>query len=318
MFSVVIPLYNKETSIKRTITSVLNQTFKDFEIIVVNDGSIDESPKIVAEMAKSDRRIKLISQENKGVSVARNRGVKESTQPYIAFLDGDDEWLSVYLESIFTIVKKYPKAGMICSAGLVTCDGNIYTRLATKYKNTDCIIDYFQNPHVFTHTSATVIRKEIFNKTNGFPVGMKMNQDFACFFNIAMISPVVYNGRLLTVYYGNIPGQTTSNIGKTNKKIHYQTDRLNYCYRKWCEIGSKKKTFIIFTKYEIRAIILNAFNNNNKYIIKYILDNLDSDLLKKFNKLEISLYRHSYILSKIYIYLTKCIWRLHGFPVLKS
>ena len=76
MFSVVIPLYNKELSIKNTIQSVLNQTFQDFEIVVVNDGSTDNSLHVLKEI--DDTRIRIINKTNGGVSSARNRGIKEA------------------------------------------------------------------------------------------------------------------------------------------------------------------------------------------------------------------------------------------------
>ena len=87
-FSVVIPLYNKEHYIGKTLKSVLNQTFQDFEIIVVNDGSTDHSLD-AARSIKSDR-VQIISQENAGVAVARNTGIEHASAEYIAFLDADD------------------------------------------------------------------------------------------------------------------------------------------------------------------------------------------------------------------------------------
>jgi len=90
MFSVVIPLYNKERSVKNTIESVLNQTFQDFEVIVVNDGSTDNSLEVVKSF--NDERIRIINQKNSGVSSARNRGIKEAKYEWIAFLDADDLW----------------------------------------------------------------------------------------------------------------------------------------------------------------------------------------------------------------------------------
>mgnify|MGYP000079277661 CR=1 FL=1 len=81
--SVVIPLYNKEKYVKRAINSVLNQTYQEFEIIVINDGSSDNSEAKVKEI--NDNRIKLITQENAGVSAARNRGIKEAKYELIAF-----------------------------------------------------------------------------------------------------------------------------------------------------------------------------------------------------------------------------------------
>ena len=84
-FSIIIPLYNKELFIKATINSVLNQTFNDFELIIVDDGSTDNSHQIVSKY--QDSRILLIKQENQGVSEARNSGIKLSKSNYIAFLE---------------------------------------------------------------------------------------------------------------------------------------------------------------------------------------------------------------------------------------
>src|SRR5690606_12651401 len=103
MFSIVIPLYNKAKSLRGTIQSVLNQTFHDFEVLVVNDGSTDESVAILQEF--TDQRIRLISQRNQGVSAARNTGIKNATFDWIAFLDGDDVWKEDHLEQIVAMMR---------------------------------------------------------------------------------------------------------------------------------------------------------------------------------------------------------------------
>lgn len=103
MISVVIPLYNKEKQIKRTLQSVLTQTFQDFEIVIVNDGSTDNS---VIEVEKlKDPRIRLVHQKNAGVSAARNKGIEEAKYELIAFLDADDEWQSEYLAHNMNYIK---------------------------------------------------------------------------------------------------------------------------------------------------------------------------------------------------------------------
>ena len=89
--SVIIPLYNKSQYIARTLDSVLAQTFQDYEVIVVNDGSTDDGPRIVRQYR--DPRLRLVSQENRGLSGARNRGIAESRTDWVAFLDADDEWM---------------------------------------------------------------------------------------------------------------------------------------------------------------------------------------------------------------------------------
>ena len=106
-FSVVIPLYNKQQSIVNTILSVFKQSYQNFEIVIIDDGSADSSVDAVKSI--SDERIRLIHQENQGVSAARNRGIKEASYEWIAFLDGDDLWESNHLEEIVKMMKVFPE-----------------------------------------------------------------------------------------------------------------------------------------------------------------------------------------------------------------
>ena len=95
MISIIIPLYNKEANIKKTLKSVLAQDYSDFELIIVNDGSTDKSVEVI-NSSFNDSRIQIINQENKGASAARNRGVEASKFNYISFIDADDEWETDY------------------------------------------------------------------------------------------------------------------------------------------------------------------------------------------------------------------------------
>ena len=117
MISIVIPLYNKAKSIERTIQSVLDQSYADFELIVVNDGSTDNSLNVVQEYVREKCKVygvkcKIISQDNAGVSAARNRGIKEAKGEYVAFLDGDDVWETDYLEAMARLINDYPNASL--------------------------------------------------------------------------------------------------------------------------------------------------------------------------------------------------------------
>ena len=118
--SVIIPLYNKGPYIKRAIESIQNQTVKDIEIIVVNDGSTDNGPDIVESI--KDKRIFLINQKNQGVGNALNRGVKESKSEFLTFLGADDEWTKRHLETLLRLKEKFPEAGAYSSTCL-NCDG---------------------------------------------------------------------------------------------------------------------------------------------------------------------------------------------------
>lgn len=108
MISVIIPLYNKQSSIKETVNSVLEQTYKDFELIILNDGSTDNSLQVVQSI--NDTRIRIIDKQNEGVSKTRNRGVKESKSDLIFFLDADDCIYPWCIESLVELYRKYPTA----------------------------------------------------------------------------------------------------------------------------------------------------------------------------------------------------------------
>ena len=111
--SVIIPLYNKGKYIARALDSVFAQTYQDFELIVVDDGSTDEGPDIVRTY--HDARLRLIQQANSGPGAARNRGLKESNAPYVAFLDADDEWLGEFLERSVERIHKHPDCALTIS-----------------------------------------------------------------------------------------------------------------------------------------------------------------------------------------------------------
>jgi glycosyltransferase involved in cell wall biosynthesis len=108
---VVIPLYNKGAFVQRALHSVLGQTFQDFEIVVVDDGSTDHGPEVVRGF--SDSRIRLIQQPNAGPGAARNRGVQETQAPFLAFLDADDEWMPRFMDVYGEALRKHPECGAV-------------------------------------------------------------------------------------------------------------------------------------------------------------------------------------------------------------
>ncbi|WP_339714819.1 glycosyltransferase [uncultured Kriegella sp.] len=313
MISVVIPLYNKAHTIVNTLQTVIDQSFVDFEVLIINDGSTDNGVKVINQFT-NDSRIKIINQENQGVSAARNRGVEESKFEYVAFLDGDDEWQPNYLEKVRFAITQQPEAGMFCSAGIVRNNTLIEPRLSKKHKDTIQLIDYFENPHVFTHTSAVVVRKSEFLKSGGFPAGMVRSEDYACFFSLALITPVVYIGYTLTAYVGMIPGQATQT--PANKVIQHIINRYNHVHANWEKSSTGKKTYLIFLLYELRNELLILIKKEEFDIIALMIKNLDKDILNRFHSFELQWYANKKLkpLSVLYIYLTKVRWRLRGYP----
>ena len=112
MISVVIPLYNKEKSVRSTLESVRVQSYADWECIVVDDGSTDKSREVAEQFMTLDFRFKILSQENAGVSAARNAGIMAAKGEYVAFLDADDLWTPNYLETMVALIADYPDAGL--------------------------------------------------------------------------------------------------------------------------------------------------------------------------------------------------------------
>lgn len=110
LISVVIPVYNKKKSIRNTLQTVLDQVYKDFEVLVLDDGSVDGSIQEIEDI--KDSRLRIISKENTGVSDTRNQGIREAKGDVIAFLDGDDLWDPYYLERLHAMICKYPDCGL--------------------------------------------------------------------------------------------------------------------------------------------------------------------------------------------------------------
>lgn len=176
MFSIVIPLYNKEQSVKNTIQSVLTQKFKEFEIVIVNDGSTDNSVQIVEQI--QDSRIRIIHQKNGGVSAARNRGIKEAKYDWIAFLDADDIWKENHLQTLVGMIKDFPEDKVFCTSH--TKSKYIQTYQPKLINDYEVIEDYFEivmKNVDFFWTGAVCIHKSVFEKMGGFIVGITRGED---------------------------------------------------------------------------------------------------------------------------------------------
>jgi glycosyltransferase involved in cell wall biosynthesis len=195
--SVVIPLYNKEPHIRRALESVLAQTYRDFEVIVVDDGSTDGGAAVVEAM--SDPRIRLIRQANKGVSAARNRAIAEARGDTIAFLDADDEWYDCHLANIDVLARSFPDAGLFGSAYETVLDNGAIARPECahipKDSNYVVIPDYFkaascgQSP---IHTSSMAAPKSVLFDVGCFPEGIHIGEDESLIMRIALKHPVAF------------------------------------------------------------------------------------------------------------------------------
>lgn len=209
--SVVIPLYNKYNYICEAINSVLAQTFLPMEIIVVDDGSTDGGASLVRQYKNS--LIRLVQQENSGVSAARNRGLVEAKGNIIAFLDGDDRYLPEHLAAIKRLSTEFPTA-MMWATGYrrVWPDGRHEDNVLVREFTTEIIVDFYRRwaKSSFTSSSSIAINSVALTRlTTWFPVGEKLGEDQDMWFRIAEIGSMAYFNRPLVEYRMNVPGSAT-------------------------------------------------------------------------------------------------------------
>lgn len=131
MISIIVPMYNAFKTIERCLRSIMNQSFPDLEIIVIDDGSVDESQTIVKELAKKDDRIRYFRQENGGVSSARNHGIEVSTGEYICFIDSDDAVTDNYIALLYNSIHEKHSDVAMCGYCDVSSDGKKTDHLIT-------------------------------------------------------------------------------------------------------------------------------------------------------------------------------------------
>ena len=204
-FSVVIPLYNKEATVKRAIDSVLNQTVQNFEIVVVNDGSTDNGPSFVENI--DDPRIRLIHQQNAGVSAARNKGIDQARFDLIAFLDADDEWLPDFLATISRLIENYPQCAVFATRYYFQHpDGrkseSIIRGLPDDFEG--ILVDYFaiaakSNPPICS--ISVCVRKDALGEIGGFPVGIKSGEDLLTWARLAAKYEAAYSKSINSIFY---------------------------------------------------------------------------------------------------------------------
>ena len=282
MFSVIIPLYNKEAYITKTVQSVLTQTFSEFELIIVNDGSTDNSLSIAKTI--NDKRIKVIDQKNFGVSIARNNGVSVSTYDNIAFLDADDWWDKNFLLEMSCILNDFPEAGIYGSKYYWMKNGK--RQLSINHKGADFrgYIDYFE---AYTYSLwmpltsiSTVIKKNVFNDLKGFKSNLKFGEDFDFWVRAALKYKIAYVNKPLAYYNQDISSKNKV-VGTNrlfNKEAHYIFN-LDY-------LNESEKEFPLLKKLLDRLRVQDLVN----YYLKNKYSNEVNNILKKIDFKEHSIY----------------------------
>ncbi len=200
LISIVIPLFNKEKYIHRAINSVLKQTYRNFELIIIDDGSTDGSANIAKSL--SDERIHYHFQNNGGVSKARNTGVRLANSLWVAFLDADDEYEPDFLNRIVLFINEHKQNDL----SMVGANYYIGSRanIAVGPMVESGIHDYFklfQDNKSPNHSSTTVVNKNKILKVSGFPEGVKQFEDWITWFKLAFVGEFGFISSPLGVYH---------------------------------------------------------------------------------------------------------------------
>ena len=199
-----MPLYNKAPYVRKAVESVVGQTYGDWELIVVDNGSTDGSGEIVTSI--SDSRIRLLRlEENIGPGGARNHGVAESTSPWICFLDADDWWEPTFLEEMAGLIERHPDAGIYGSGYYIVKNGK--KRIAPIGVEEGFTEGEFNYCRVYAKTLcmpltsiSVCMPRVVFDEMRGFPTGIKLGEDFLLWIHVALKHKVVLLNKALSNY----------------------------------------------------------------------------------------------------------------------
>ncbi|MFN3969591.1 glycosyltransferase family 2 protein [Flavobacterium sp.] len=200
-FSIVIPVFNKEKFVANTLKSVLSQTFSDYEIIIVNDGSTDNSEAVIKTF--TDERVQYFNKENEGVAVARNFGIDKAKSDFFCFLDADDFWHPAFLETMHTYSQKFPEQKVFACAIEVETQNKTFPANYSIAKNEASeIVDFFDasQKECALWTSSVVIHKSVFETVGNFDTKIKKGEDTELWIRIGLQFPVVFIWEILARY----------------------------------------------------------------------------------------------------------------------
>lgn len=290
-FSIVVPLYNKDKYIQRCVDSILRQSYQYYEIIIVDDGSTDNSLANL-NLYSNNKKIRVISQKNQGVSAARNKGVSEANNDYICFLDADDVWNIHHLFELCNTIKKYPQCKAFSTK--VSNDSNIKNIL----KDDEALItytildNYFEQliiGNISLNSSSVCVEKYALESVGGFPNGEPYGEDGFVWallylnYKIAICSyPGSFYDKKALGRSANLysPEQQHPLVRKVDSNEITCADasfnkyirllRLSFC-KKWLLFGDKEKFYNEISKVKLCGI--------KEYIIYKILPLIPNKIL---------------------------------------
>ena len=304
MFSVIIPLYNKAPYVEKAIRSVAAQTFREFELIVIDDGSTDiaapqpsrnkigTGSKGGAGLSYSDieqlidGKGRFIKQENSGVSVARNNGVELANHPYICFLDADDWWAPTYLEEMKALIDEFPGAGIYGSSYYIVKNGKerpaaIGVEPGFEKGTINYCQVYARTLIMPLWTGAVVVPKAIFDEQKGFKPTLKLGEDFDLWIRIALRHPVVLLNKPLAYYNQDVEVASRGVVqDKIYEKSSFITFNLQYLDK---EERINRDLKILLDRLRVVSLLRYRIQGVYKAEVNELIQKIDFSNIDKIN-----------------------------------
>ena len=303
LISIIVPIYNVEKYLNKCVESIINQTYKNLEIILVDDGSPDNCPAICDEWAKKDNRIKVIHKENGGLSDARNAGLAVATGEYIAFIDSDDYIELDFYNKLYKVIKDTNCDISMCNLRMVYENNNVFvdnydTFEITEYSTTEAmsaLIDDEIRQVVWNKLYKADIIKNIL-----FDIGKYHEDEFWSYKAIGAadkIAAIDYTGYYYLQRSGSIMGNNYSL--KRLDAVEAKCLRQEYINKHFPDLAQKCLTNLLFTCIYHGQLSIKFLNKNDK---KVALKNLESIVVKNIKHLKLNSLT---IKQKIWINITK-------------
>ena len=294
MISVIIPLYNKEAYISETLHSVLSQTYDKFEVIVVDDGSTDNSLQVVRNF--TDSRLRIVEKKNEGVSVARNEGIDQASFPWIAFLDADDWWAPTFLKEVVAAIENASseKIFAIGRSRVFHKETERYNHPYLPANNSIGKVSYYQiiSKYLPPINSSNVVISKSLLQNNRFQPGMRQHEDHDLWIRLCTNNDVVFINKPLSFYRKNVTNSASSNLYRAHDFKKY----LESIRKVQEKLSLEEASY--FRKYYIRFIMISFIQNYSSYTIaerKLVLSKIKPLVSKPIYVLLYLLHKTSFV-----------------------
>ena len=273
-FSVIIPTYNRQHLFDMALKSVLNQTYKDFEVIVVDDGSKDQTNELVRNF--DDARIKYLYQVNHGVSHARNRGIEISRGKFIAFLDSDDRWVPQKLQRVNELVHQHPHISIFHTDEIWYKGGTLLSQ-KKKHEKPSGYVYLKALPLCCIGMSTSVVKRVVFEKIGLFDESLPACEDYDFWLRATHSFEVKLINEKLTIKDGGRTDQLSSQWGldkhriKALEKMLYSNSLNEEEYR--CTLLELLKRCQIYASGAGKRGRLKEANHYHELVRKYLVRN---------------------------------------------